>query len=178
MKKERMKRKSDDASDVVLWVSKSQKLEDKRNAEKEKALHFSKMFEEQDNVTQEEDEDEPPANQNTSRDLAGFKVLDGLDKVVEGGAVVLTLKDQNILAVVILIKRLVCLKIWRSEEDFVFGADDDDLDKSLQRARELALKMKDGTPSGPHAIALLATSTSKNTDAENGDSQENKLFLL
>ena len=31
-------------------------------------------------------------------DLAGFKVLDGLDKVFEGGAVVLTLKDQNILA--------------------------------------------------------------------------------
>nr|GFA73721.1 SART-1 family protein DOT2 [Tanacetum cinerariifolium] len=106
MKKERLKRKSDNASDVVLWVGKSQKLEDKRNAEKEKALHFLKMFEEQDNVTQEEDEDEPPANRHKSRDLAGFKVLDGLDKVVEGGAVVLTLKDQNILAVVILIKRL------------------------------------------------------------------------
>ncbi|CAN1829259.1 SART-1 family protein DOT2 [Linum perenne] len=31
-------------------------------------------------------------------DLAGVKVLDGLDKVIEGGAVVLTLKDQSILA--------------------------------------------------------------------------------
>ena len=31
-------------------------------------------------------------------DLAGVKVLHGLDKVMEGGAVVLTLKDQNILA--------------------------------------------------------------------------------
>ena len=31
-------------------------------------------------------------------DLAGVKVLHGLDKVIEGGAVVLTLKDQNILA--------------------------------------------------------------------------------
>uniref|UniRef100_A0A7N2MK60 Uncharacterized protein n=1 Tax=Quercus lobata TaxID=97700 RepID=A0A7N2MK60_QUELO len=30
--------------------------------------------------------------------LAGVKVLHGIDKVVEGGAVVLTLKDQNILA--------------------------------------------------------------------------------
>lgn len=30
--------------------------------------------------------------------LAGVKVLHGLDKVVEGGAVILTLKDQNILA--------------------------------------------------------------------------------
>lgn len=29
--------------------------------------------------------------------LAGVKVLHGLDKVMEGGAVVLTLKDQNIL---------------------------------------------------------------------------------
>ena len=30
--------------------------------------------------------------------LAGVKVLHGLDKVMEGGAVVLTLKDQSILA--------------------------------------------------------------------------------
>ena len=30
--------------------------------------------------------------------LAGVKVLHGIDKVVEGGAVVLMLKDQNILA--------------------------------------------------------------------------------
>ncbi|KAL0006875.1 hypothetical protein SO802_008377 [Lithocarpus litseifolius] len=33
-----------------------------------------------------------------SHNLAGVKVLHGIDKVVEGGAVVLTLKDQNILA--------------------------------------------------------------------------------
>lgn len=31
-------------------------------------------------------------------DLAGVKVLHGLDKVMDGGAVVLTLKDQSILA--------------------------------------------------------------------------------
>ena len=31
-------------------------------------------------------------------DLAGVKVLHGLDKVIDGGAVVLTLKDQSILA--------------------------------------------------------------------------------
>lgn len=30
--------------------------------------------------------------------LSGVKVLHGLDKVVEGGAVILTLKDQDILA--------------------------------------------------------------------------------
>lgn len=29
--------------------------------------------------------------------LAGVKVLNGIDKVIEGGAVVFTLKDQNIL---------------------------------------------------------------------------------
>ncbi|KAK9073841.1 hypothetical protein SSX86_006435 [Deinandra increscens subsp. villosa] len=98
MKEERLKKKSEDASDVLSWVSKSRKLEEKRNAEKEKALYLSKVFEEQDYVTQGEDEDEPPAPQHSSRDLAGFKVLDGLDKVIEGGAVVLTLKDQNILA--------------------------------------------------------------------------------
>lgn len=30
--------------------------------------------------------------------LSGVKVLHGLDKVVEGGAVILTLKDQSVLA--------------------------------------------------------------------------------
>ena len=32
-----------------------------------------------------------------AEDLAGVKILHGLDKVIEGGAVVLTLRDQNIL---------------------------------------------------------------------------------
>ncbi|KAI3512108.1 hypothetical protein L1887_19304 [Cichorium endivia] len=98
MKEERLKKKSEGGSDILSWVSKSRKIEEKRLSEKEKALQLSKMFEEQDNVTQGEDEYEPPARQHTSRDLAGFKVLDGLDKVIEGGAVVLTLKDQSILA--------------------------------------------------------------------------------
>ncbi|GJZ53426.1 SART-1 family protein DOT2 [Tanacetum coccineum] len=329
---QRLKRKSDDASDVVSWVSKIRKLENKRNAENEKALHF----EDQDNVTQEEDEDEPPANRHTSRDLVGFKVLDGLDKVVEGGAVVLTLNDQNILAdgdinqevdmlenveigeqkrrneaykavkkdtgvydtfiketgfekkmlpqyddpivnegvtldergdisgeaekrieelrgriddasvtphfedltssekvstdyyttearfagldlgdhgswsdgkrqdqkeehertvaekrnnafqfaymkadeasKALRMEPTVTVQRVQEEEEFAFGADDD-LHKSLERARKLALKMKDGTPSGPHAIALFATSNSKNTDAENRDSQENRVVL-
>lgn len=33
----------------------------------------------------------------SATDLAGVKILHGLDKVIEGGAVVLTLKDQDIL---------------------------------------------------------------------------------
>ncbi|XP_076929946.1 SART-1 family protein DOT2-like [Bidens hawaiensis] len=98
MKEERLKKKSEEASDVLSWVSKSRKLEEKRNVQREKAVYLSKVFEEQDNVTQEDDEDEPPTLKHSSRDLAGFKVLDGLDKVIEGGAVVLTLKDQDILA--------------------------------------------------------------------------------
>jgi U4/U6.U5 tri-snRNP-associated protein 1 len=32
-----------------------------------------------------------------AEDLSGLKVRHGLDKVMEGGAVVLTLKDSNIL---------------------------------------------------------------------------------
>ncbi|KAK2966372.1 hypothetical protein RJ640_021516 [Escallonia rubra] len=67
------------------------------NAEKEKALHLSKAFEEQDNIDQGESEDESTA-QPKHQDLAGVKVLHGLDKVMEGGAVVLTLKDQSILS--------------------------------------------------------------------------------
>lgn len=97
MKEERLKKKSEGSLEVLSWVSKSRKLEEKRNAEKEKALQLSKIFEEQDNISQGESEDESSA-QHTAKDLAGVKILHGLDKVVEGGAVVLTLKDQSILA--------------------------------------------------------------------------------
>lgn len=47
MKEERLKNKSEAASEVLGWVSKSRKLEEKRNAEKEKAMQLSKVFEEQ-----------------------------------------------------------------------------------------------------------------------------------
>ncbi|XVE63285.1 hypothetical protein DITRI_Ditri07aG0007500 [Diplodiscus trichospermus] len=97
MKEERFKKKPEGVSEVSAWVSRSRKLQEKRNAEKEKALQRSKIFEEQDNFVQGEDEDEQ-ADHHTTYDLAGVKVLHGLDKVMEGGAVVLTLKDQSILA--------------------------------------------------------------------------------
>ena len=42
-----MKKKSEGDSEVLAWVSKSRKLEEKRNVEKEKALQLSKVFEEQ-----------------------------------------------------------------------------------------------------------------------------------
>ncbi|KAK9990786.1 hypothetical protein SO802_025771 [Lithocarpus litseifolius] len=90
-------RKSLGVSEVLSWVSRSRKLEEKRNAEKEKALRLSKIFAEQDNVGQGDSEDEEESH-GTAHNLAGVKVLHGIDKVVEGGAVVLTLKDQNILA--------------------------------------------------------------------------------
>lgn len=46
MKEERLKKKSEGASEVLSWVSKSRKIEEIRNAEKEKALQLSKIFEE------------------------------------------------------------------------------------------------------------------------------------
>ncbi|WRX11651.1 SNU66/SART1 family - like 1 [Theobroma cacao] len=49
------------------------------------------------NVVQGENEDEE-ATHHATHDLAGVKVLPGLDKVMDCGAVVLTLKDQSILA--------------------------------------------------------------------------------
>ncbi|KAK9269402.1 hypothetical protein L1049_001175 [Liquidambar formosana] len=97
MKEERLKNKSEGIYEVLAWVNRSRKIEEKRYAEKEKALQLSMIFEEQDNIDQGGSEDEEPA-QHTALDLAGVKVLHGLDKVIEGGAVVLTLKDQNILA--------------------------------------------------------------------------------
>ncbi|XP_077253263.1 SART-1 family [Tasmannia lanceolata] len=97
MKEESLGKKSDGVSEVLSWVTKSRRLEEKMSAERQKALHLSKVFEEQDNIDQEESEDEMAA-QHTGKDLAGVKILHGLDKVIEGGAIVLTLKDQNILA--------------------------------------------------------------------------------
>ena len=46
-KEERLKRKTEDVPEVLAWVNRSRKLEEKRNAEKEKALQLSKIFEEQ-----------------------------------------------------------------------------------------------------------------------------------
>lgn len=52
-----------------------------------------------------------------------IRVLHGLDNVMEGGAVVLTLKDQNILTdgdlneeiFYMIWQRLICLKMWKLE---------------------------------------------------------------
>ena len=46
-REERLNKNSEGVSEVLSWVSWSRKLEDKRNAEKEKALQLSKIFEEQ-----------------------------------------------------------------------------------------------------------------------------------
>ncbi|KAK6147470.1 hypothetical protein DH2020_018382 [Rehmannia glutinosa] len=97
MREERLIKPSEGASEVLSWVNRSRKLEEKRSVEKEKALQRSKVFEEQDNMIDEESDDEP-ATQHTKQHLGGVKILHGLDKVLEGGAVVLTLKDQSILA--------------------------------------------------------------------------------
>ncbi|KAL1213043.1 SART-1 family protein DOT2 [Cardamine amara subsp. amara] len=91
--REERKKKVEDASDALSWVARSRKIEEKRNAEKQRAQQLSRIFEEQDNLNQGENEDgEGGAH------LSGVKVLHGLEKVVEGGAVILTLKDQSVLA--------------------------------------------------------------------------------
>nr|GLL29199.1 SART-1 family protein DOT2 isoform X1 [Ipomoea trifida] len=97
MKEERLKKKPEGASEVLSWVNKSRQIEEKRKAEKEKALQLSKIFEEQDRIDQEESDDEE-ATRRTTEELSGAKILHGLDKVLEGGSVVLTLKDQSILS--------------------------------------------------------------------------------
>ncbi|KAL2326744.1 hypothetical protein Fmac_020171 [Flemingia macrophylla] len=90
MKEERTKKQPEADSEISAWVNKSRKLQ------KERALQLSKIFEEQDNIAVEGSDDEDAA-QHTDN-LAGVKVLHGLDKVMEGGTVVLTIKDQPILA--------------------------------------------------------------------------------
>lgn len=91
--KEERKKKAEEASDALSWVARSRKIEEKRNAEKQRAHQMSRIFEEQDNLIQGENEDGEDGDH-----LSGVKVLHGLEKVAEGGAVILTLKDQSVLA--------------------------------------------------------------------------------
>ena len=42
-----MNKKSEGASEVLSWVNRSRKIEDRKNSEREKALQLSKIFEEQ-----------------------------------------------------------------------------------------------------------------------------------
>ena len=46
-REERLNKNSECVSEVLSWFSRSHKLEEKRNVEKEKALLLSKIFEEQ-----------------------------------------------------------------------------------------------------------------------------------
>lgn len=86
MKETRTKKQSE----ISSWLNKSRKLE------KERVLQLSKIFEEQDNIAVEGSDDEDTTHHTDH--LAGVKVLHGLDKVAEGGTVVLTIRDQPILA--------------------------------------------------------------------------------
>lgn len=67
----------------------------------------------------------------------------------------------------------------KPEEDDGFVDDDDDLYKSLARARKIALKKKEETPYGAEAVARLATAnTTTQTETEqNPDSQGNRVVL-
>ena len=47
MKEARLNKQTEGASEILSWVSKSRKLEEKKNTEKEKALQLSRIFEEQ-----------------------------------------------------------------------------------------------------------------------------------
>ncbi|CAN6236267.1 unnamed protein product [Urochloa humidicola] len=107
-KEERLKDKNeggildgdDGASEILSWVGKSRKLDEKRQAEREKALRLARALEEQDNILADngDDDDEEEEDKQVGDHLSGVKVLHGLDKILEGGAVVMTLKDQSILA--------------------------------------------------------------------------------
>ncbi|KAG6781243.1 hypothetical protein POTOM_014134 [Populus tomentosa] len=148
--KERQREKEMERERAKEKENKSRQIEENKNAAKERASHLSKIFEEQ--------------------------VLHGLDKVMGGGAVVLTLKDQNILSdgdlnegINTYAKADEASKSLRleqtpqtkeeEEESLVFADDDEDLYKALERTRKQALKKQEAEASGPQAIALLATST-------------------
>lgn len=45
--REERKKKVEEASDALSWVARSRKIEEKRNAEKQRAHQLSRIFEEQ-----------------------------------------------------------------------------------------------------------------------------------
>lgn len=66
-------------------------------------------------------------------------------------------------------------------DNLVFGEDYEDLQKSLEQARKLALKKQDEVASsGPQAVALLATAHKEPDDIQvpaAGETQENKVVI-
>ncbi|MQL75082.1 hypothetical protein Taro_007454 [Colocasia esculenta] len=58
MKEVRLKKKSDGASEILSWINKSKKLDEKKITEKEKASRLMKALEEQDNIHDESEEEE------------------------------------------------------------------------------------------------------------------------
>lgn len=72
----------------------------------------------------------------------------------------------------------------RAEEDDapVFGDDDDELRKSLERARKIALRKQDEEKSSLPAFTLLSSSTAEDSTADNsnngaGEQHENKVVF-
>ena len=65
-----------------------------------------------------------------------------------------------------------------AEEELVFGDDYEDLQKSLEQARKLALR-KQEEAAGPLAVVELATATrgQEGADTTEGDSQQNKVVI-
>lgn len=80
-------------------------------------------------------------------------------------------------------ERRTTLQPIEDDDDTVFGDDDEDLRKSLERARKLALENQIETAaSGPQAIALLASSAAADSGADienslSGEQQENKVIF-
>lgn len=94
--------KPEEEDDIAAWVNKSRLIQDekKKAEEREKAARMAKALEEQENEEEDSDDDfeRETESKYSAKDLAGLKVRHGLDRVMEGGAIVLTLKDTNILA--------------------------------------------------------------------------------
>eukprot|EP00271_Cylindrocystis_brebissonii_P001364 TRINITY_DN11638_c0_g1_i1.p1 TRINITY_DN11638_c0_g1~~TRINITY_DN11638_c0_g1_i1.p1 ORF type:complete len:980 (-),score=335.16 TRINITY_DN11638_c0_g1_i1:476-3415(-) len=87
--------------DMASWVARQRVIHEKKKKDEEraKAAQVAARLAEQDDMTEDVEEDWRGKRGSTygSKELAGLKVRHGLDKVLEGGAVVLTLKDSSIL---------------------------------------------------------------------------------
>ncbi|KAJ8687858.1 hypothetical protein QAD02_023653 [Eretmocerus hayati] len=90
---------SDSDEDAMAWIKKSRKIEEEKKKAAERAKLLDQMDEEFgiDNLVREEVSHER-RNAYTDRDLRGLRVEHNLDNFQEGNQVILTLKDDEVLA--------------------------------------------------------------------------------
>lgn len=89
---------SDSDDDPSKWVEKNRKIEEEKRKAKQRAKMFESMDQEMDVDVKEIRRREPKRRAYKEKDLKGLKVAHDIESFTEDRQVILTLKDQDVLA--------------------------------------------------------------------------------